>query len=101
MGVCVYKQDVVVYGKCGPVARRKFVIDRDIPIFHLPEAEEWWHKALDAPPSLIGSFSTRHGDCRHGTGISTPGAAWAFIAASRMAATSIVSSSGTSETPVA
>ena len=50
MGVCVYKQDVVVNGKCGPVARRKFVIDRDIPIFHSPEAEEWWRKALDAPP---------------------------------------------------
>ena len=48
-GVCVYKQDVVVNGKCGPITRRKFVIDHEIPIFHSPDAQEWWRKALGAP----------------------------------------------------
>ena len=48
-GVCVYKQDVVVNGKCGPVARRKFVLDREIPIFHSPDAEDWWRKATGFP----------------------------------------------------
>ena len=44
-GVCVYRREVVVDGKCGPCVRRKFIIDRDIPIFTSVEAEKWWQTA--------------------------------------------------------
>ena len=43
-GFCVYRQEVVVDGRQGPVKRMKFLVDRDIPIFAGAEAAEWWSR---------------------------------------------------------
>ena len=45
-GVCVYREEVTVSGRQGPVKRMKFVVDRDIPIFASHDADEWWRKFL-------------------------------------------------------
>ena len=41
-GVCVYREEVTVSGRQGPVKRMKFVVDRDIPVFASHDADEWW-----------------------------------------------------------
>ena len=41
-GMCVYRRDVTVSGRQGPVIRKKFFIDREIPIFSSPDADLWW-----------------------------------------------------------
>ena len=45
-GLCVYRREVVVEGRQGPVTRLKFLIDRDIPIFTSQESAEWWSRFL-------------------------------------------------------
>ena len=45
-GFCVYRREVVVEGRQGPVTRMKFLIDRDIPIFTSPDSAEWWSRFL-------------------------------------------------------
>ena len=47
-GVCVYKREVVVAGRQGPVKREKFVIDSEMPIFTSPEAATIWSNILGA-----------------------------------------------------
>ena len=47
-GFCVYRREVVVDGRQGPVTRMKFLIDRDIPIFTSPDSAEWWSRFLKA-----------------------------------------------------
>ena len=49
-GVCVYRQEVVVENKAGQYVRRKFIIDRDIPIFTSPEAKDWWPHSSGIKP---------------------------------------------------
>ena len=45
-GFCVYRQEVVVDGRQGPVKRMKFLVDRDIPIFTNSDSAEWWSRFL-------------------------------------------------------
>jgi hypothetical protein len=41
-GACIYRHEVEVSGRDGPVKRMKFFIDRNIPIFTSPDADTWW-----------------------------------------------------------
>ena len=41
-GACVYRHEVEVNGRDGPVKRMKFFIDGNIPIFTSPDADAWW-----------------------------------------------------------
>lgn len=45
-GFCVYRQEVEVDGRHGPVNRQKFLVDRDIPIFTSSESAGWWSRFL-------------------------------------------------------
>ena len=45
-GACVCRRTVTVEGRGGPCIRRKFVLDREIPIFTSPDAENWWHEVV-------------------------------------------------------
>ena len=47
-GFCVYRREVIVDGRQGPVPRMKFLIDRDIPIFTSLDSTEWWSRFLKA-----------------------------------------------------
>ena len=47
-GFCVYRQEVVVDGRQGPIMRMKFLVDRDIPIFTSQESAEWWSRFVKA-----------------------------------------------------
>ena len=50
-GACIYRHEVEVSGRDGPVKRMKFFIDRNIPIFTSPDADAWW-SALVTPDIL-------------------------------------------------
>ena len=45
---CVYRREVIVDGREGPVSRMKFLVDLDIPIFTSPDSTEWWSRFLKA-----------------------------------------------------
>ena len=47
-GFCVYRQEVVVEGRQGPVKRMKFLVDRAIPIFTSSDSAGWWSRFLKA-----------------------------------------------------
>lgn len=45
-GICVYRHEVIVQGRQGPVTRQKFFVDREIPVFTAQDVSKFWEPFL-------------------------------------------------------